>query len=227
MMSITVIIPNYNYGHYLAETFASIEQQSYQPKEIIVIDNSSTDHSLALLKTYEHRIQCISLPSNFGASHARNVGATLATSQYLAFLDADDLWLPKKLETQLNVLQHNTTPTLVFTSVQNFYSLDMPTSHQKKLQCSEHIQPGLVASTLMVSRDLFFKIGPFNTKLMYGEFIEWYHRAHSMGIATTVIPELLTKRRIHSGHIGKSKQHQSYCHILKSRLQSRALEEST
>lgn len=224
MMSISVIIPNYNYGHYLADALDAIEQQSYPPQEIIVIDNGSTDHSLEVLQPYKQRIQYLALPSNLGASYARNVGATLATCEYLAFLDADDLWLPNKLEAQINILKNETKPLLVFTLVQNFYSPHMPIAYQTILKCSDAIQPGVMASTLMLSRHLFFKIGPFNTTLMYGEFIEWYHRAHSMRIPTHIIPELFTKRRIHEGHIGKSQQHQAYCHILKSRLQSQKQE---
>lgn len=107
MATISIILPAYNAEQTLIETIESVQNQTYSDWELIAIDDGSTDHTLNLLKEIpDPRIQVFSY-ANGGVSMARNRGITHATGDYIAFLDADDLWTEDKLELQLAALKNN------------------------------------------------------------------------------------------------------------------------
>lgn len=104
---VTVLIPAYNAVEYLSETLASAQGQTFQGLEILVVDDGSRDGTPALVRermAQDPRLRLIEQP-NGGAASARNRGLAEARGRYIAFLDADDLWDPRKLEAQLEVFQ--------------------------------------------------------------------------------------------------------------------------
>ena len=108
---ISIIMPVFNCAKYLEETITSVKKQTYTNWELIIIDDASTDNSLEEIKKnivgYEKKIKTIHLPENKGAANARNIGLTHATGNYIAFLDADDIWIENKLEEQIKYMQKN------------------------------------------------------------------------------------------------------------------------
>jgi glycosyltransferase involved in cell wall biosynthesis len=107
MTTISVIIPAYNAQRTILETIQSVQQQTIKDLEIIVIDDGSTDQTLNVVKSIkDSRIQIFAYP-NSGVSTARNRGILKANSEYISFIDADDLWTPDKLEKQLAALKSN------------------------------------------------------------------------------------------------------------------------
>jgi len=112
MDAVSVIVPVYNNQNTLKETLDSILQQEYRPLEIIIVDDRSDDDSYAFAKAYSQQnqqpdtsfiVQQNSI--NQGAGATRNKALELTTGRYIAFLDADDLWTPKKLSTQIDALK--------------------------------------------------------------------------------------------------------------------------
>ncbi|MBU0477484.1 glycosyltransferase [bacterium] len=97
---VSVIIPTYNADKYIKEALESVFKQTYTNTEIIVIDDGSTDNTKEVLTPYLDRIQYI-YKENGGPASARNLGIKMAKGEYIAFLDADDIWLKEKLETQI------------------------------------------------------------------------------------------------------------------------------
>ncbi|KYC40591.1 glycosyl transferase family A [Scytonema hofmannii PCC 7110] len=107
MPTISVIIPAYNAEHTILETIKSVQQQTFSDFEIIIINDGSTDRTLEILNAIaDSRIKIFSY-ENGGLPVARNRGIARATGEFLAFLDADDLWTPDKLELQLAALQQH------------------------------------------------------------------------------------------------------------------------
>jgi glycosyltransferase involved in cell wall biosynthesis len=105
MPTISVIIPAFNAQATIKETIASVQAQTFSDFEIIVIDDGSTDNTLKILQQItDSRLRIFSY-SNGGTAVARNRGISQATGDYIAFLDADDLWTPNKLERQLQALK--------------------------------------------------------------------------------------------------------------------------
>lgn len=103
MLNISVIIPAYRAADTIYETLNSIFTQTYKPKEIIVILDGPDEATKQILlnKSWEHLLKIIEVRENIGVAHARNLGLSASTGQYIAFCDADDLWHPRKLEMQV------------------------------------------------------------------------------------------------------------------------------
>lgn len=104
MPRVSVIIPAYDAAHFLGDAIESVLAQTYRDFEIIVVDDGSTDETAAITGRYGSTVRCIH-QENAGVSAARNRGLALSRGQYIAFLDADDSWLPSKLEKQMAALE--------------------------------------------------------------------------------------------------------------------------
>lgn len=105
--TVSVIIPNYNYGRFIGEAIESALAQTYPPLEIIVVDDGSTDDSVKIVESFGDKVKLITL-QNGGVGKARNIGAANASGKLLAFLDADDIWLPEKSERQIGLFSEDT-----------------------------------------------------------------------------------------------------------------------
>lgn len=106
---VSIIIPVYNAGNLLEQTIQSAIGQTWQHKEIIIVDDGSTDNSLAIAKKYEHDGIKIYSQTNSGAAVARNYGIKESNGDYIQFLDADDLLSPDKIEMQMRALDNSVT----------------------------------------------------------------------------------------------------------------------
>ena len=108
---VSVITPCFNGEKYIADCVNSVITQTYQNWELLLVDDCSTDKTLEIIQAFskkDKRIKVFSseVPSG-GPSHPRNIGLSKATGDFIAFLDADDLWLPNKLEEQINFVEKN------------------------------------------------------------------------------------------------------------------------
>lgn len=104
---VSIVTPTYNAADYIAATIASVNAQTFQDWEHIIVDDASSDDTVGLLQEYaakDPRIRVIALEKNGGAAVARNTGIDSAKGRYIAFLDADDMWLPNKLTVQINYM---------------------------------------------------------------------------------------------------------------------------
>ncbi len=123
---ISIITPCYNVSEFIADAMDSVLKQTYQEWEMIIIDDHSTDDSIAIVKRYEQldsRIKLFQTDENSGsATIPRNVGIQNAQGDYIAFLDADDMWAPQKLEKQLRLAQAKNA-ALVFSNYEKINSL--------------------------------------------------------------------------------------------------------
>lgn len=113
-VTLTVIIPNYNNDKYLVQCIESVLVQSYQPKEIIIFDDCSTDHSREILQQYEKKcdmLRCIYSEINVGVSRARHTAIMEARTTYITVLDADDYYISKdKLLYEINTIKRCFSP---------------------------------------------------------------------------------------------------------------------
>ena|SRR5690606_25332519 len=110
MNLVGIITPIHNCSDFLEKTIQTVLSQTYQDWEMIMVDDCSTDQSLAIAQRYaaqDGRIKVLKLEQNSGAAVARNTAIEAAQGRYIAFLDSDDLWLPNKLETQLQFMKEN------------------------------------------------------------------------------------------------------------------------
>ena len=107
---VTVVTPTWNSEKYIKLTIESVQSQTYKNWEMLIVDDCSTDNTVDIIKEkakQDSRIILIKLKENQGAAVARNIAVHNGTGRYIAYLDSDDIWKPKKLEQQVNFMQKN------------------------------------------------------------------------------------------------------------------------
>jgi len=116
--TVSVIIPAYNRAHLIGRAIKSVLNQAYQDFELIIIDDCSTDNTDEVVREFQkkdNRIIYLKHDQNKGGSAARNTGIKVSKSEYIAFLDSDDEWLPEKLEIQMEaILKQNVSMVTCF-----------------------------------------------------------------------------------------------------------------
>jgi glycosyltransferase involved in cell wall biosynthesis len=218
---ISVIVPVYNGELYLAQALASIERQTYSPTEIIVVDDGSSDASAAVAQSFQG-VFCIS-QEQCGISGARNTGIRAARGEYLALLDADDIWMDDKLAKQMEAFQSNPKLEMAFAHVEEFISPELEPPIRARLRCEAQPRPGVLPSALCVERNAFERVGYFETSWRVGEFASWVLRSNEVGLERTILADVLVRRRIHvSNHgIRQRKEFNDYARIFKASLDRR------
>lgn len=177
--TVSVIIPVYNKEDYIKDCVESILRQSYRDVEIILVDDCSTDNSpniISELISENDNIIYYRQPKNQGAAVARNIAISLASGRYVAFLDADDLWLPNKLEMQLNFMKENNA-AFSCTALEciNKYGITQGSiRHVKKIITYRLILTNtmIATSTVIVDREI---VGDFRMPLRRGgqDYATW------------------------------------------------------
>lgn len=208
---VSVIIPNYNYAQYVGQAIESVLNQTYTNIEIVVVNNGSTDNSLEILKRYGNKI-CLVDQENLGQSGARKSGLMHSTGDFIAFLDADDVWEPNKIGKQL--LLFSSTTELVYCGIKRFnegsqeqFSIHLP---QFKGSCASAFTkyPGVSIvlsgeSTAIFSRTLLEKVGGFDPNLNSAAGWDFFRRC-SKFTDFDFVPEALTNYRVHDSNMSRS-----------------------
>ena len=215
---VSVIIPNYNYARFLRQSIDSALAQTYPNLEVIVVDDGSTDDSLAVLATYGSRIRCVT-QSNRGVSEARNRGVLESRGGLLAFLDSDDIWLPSKIEKQVRWLLSDPEVGLVHTGC-----LEVDAAGRvlrKRLDGMEgwvaesmlRLQRPVIlggGSAVLVTKAAFNIVGGFDPLLPPAEDWDFYFRVAS-NFKVGFVPEYLLHYREHgsNGHLNLVRMEES------------------
>ncbi len=164
MSKVSVIIPTFNRSHIIERAIQSVVDQNYKNIELIIVDDGSVDNTKEIVSKYD----CIYIKTeNHGVSHARNQGVDKASGEWIAFLDSDDQWLPKKLESQLSYLNENPNCEFIHTNeiwIRNGVRVN-PNKKYKKAGADQFIPSlklcAISPSTVLMSKKLFFKHGGF------------------------------------------------------------------
>lgn len=194
-------MPVFNGEKYVKEALDSIFCQTYKNFEVICIDDGSTDNSLSILESFGDKITILK-SINCGASEARNKGLRIAKGEYIAFLDADDLWVENKLELQIKKLEENPDLDILFTNMQCFISPELSDEVKKLRYCPPGVTPGQIPSSVILHKSLFEKVGYFDPRFKNGQFVDWLVRAKDKGLMIGLVEETLLLRRIHETNIG-------------------------
>ncbi len=182
--TVSVVIPAFNAAAFVAQAVDSVLAQTWPQCEILVINDGSTDNTLDVLMAYGDAIRVISKP-NGGLSSARNRGIEEASGRYVAFLDADDRWLPAKLSRQVAVMEQVEDVGFCSTTAQVVSPDDEPLNIwpcpdiQDSLLETLFRQNGAIpgsGSGVMARRDLFDTAGPFDESLRSLEDIDMWMR---------------------------------------------------
>lgn len=208
---VTTIIPAYNAAAYVRETIESALAQTHRDQEVIVVDDGSTDGTWEILQSYGDAIQAVRQP-NGGVGLARNQAARIARGEWLAFLDADDLWLPNKLERQLEEAGR-TGAALIYTNRENFGSCETVSTVQSDavtLHAGDIFEPLLLGnfitlSSVMLSRQAFQAAGGFEEARHLAAVADWDLWCRVAATQTAAVcREPLTRYRRHPEGMSRS-----------------------
>ena len=202
MPKVSVIIPVYNGEQYLAEAIDSVLEQTYPDLEIIVVDDGSTDQSAEIVKSYGNRTRYI-YKENGGTASAMNLGCARAKGTFIAWLSADDAFLPNKISKQVEILDNNPKVGLVHT---DFYLVN---ENDEIIRPCRTVNPGrdcflqrwingvfINASSVLFRREILRRAGIFDENIsrvadadMWARMYKYCNFAH--------VPELLLRYRLH------------------------------
>lgn len=184
MPKISVIIPAYNAEAFIDDALHSVFRQTEKNFEVIVVDDGSGDGTANIIRKFSG-VQYVRQP-NMGVSAARNNGVRLATGEYLAFLDADDVWHPRKLEWQLRAFRQHPDSVLCHTRATRDPEQiqgEEDVGASIGMRCVVHadmtatfLAPYLGPSTVMVRRDTFIRVSGFDERLRIAEDVDFYLR---------------------------------------------------
>ncbi len=212
---VSCIVPVFNGERYLAEALDSILAQTRRPLEVIVVDDGSTDGSAAVVAKYGAEVSYIH-QANAGPAAARNRGLDAARGEFLAFLDADDLWHKDKLVRQMARFEARPELELCSAHMENFWSPEVKREEDRLSDGGlAKTQPG-VTQAIVARRALFDRIGPFDTALMHRDTMEWLSRAVDAGAVMETLPDILVFRRIHLDNMSRRRGHDDRDELLRS-----------
>lgn len=219
---VSTIITVYNGENYLSEAIQSVINQDYPHIDIIIIDDGSTDGSRGVAQQFGPPVQYY-YQNNTGIAAAKNHGIKLSKGDFLAFLDADDLWTKNKIRKQIKVFNEDPTLDIVFSHVKQFYSPELSEEEKQKIRCPDELMPGTSAGTMLIKRESFFKVGLFDSQWRRGIFVNWYMRASEIGLRAHMLPDMHMWRRLHRTNHGIVNHDKSsdYVRMLKASLDRR------
>jgi teichuronic acid biosynthesis glycosyltransferase TuaG len=162
---VSVIIPVYNVEKYIDKTLQSVFAQTYKKIEIVLVDDRSSDRSAEIINKYQKKhpeIIYYLQPNNMGAGYARNKALELAKGQYVAFLDADDVWKPEKIEKQLKLLKKK-RGSFCFTAIEMIDGDDRVIKGKRKVK-------SIIDYSFLLSNTMIPTSGVLVDRIVKGDF---------------------------------------------------------
>lgn len=194
MSRISVVVPVHNGERFIGEALRSIFQQTRPPDEVVVVDDGSVDRTAEIVRSFP--VTHYLYQSKSGQASALNVGIRSAGGDLLAFLDADDRWLPRKLEHQVEVLCRLPSLEVVFGLARQFVEPGLQFNGGRA-----SVLPARLPSAMLLRRCAFERIGSFSQQWTIGCAIEWCARADDLGLASCLMNEVVYERRIHGNNL--------------------------
>lgn len=217
--SVSVVIPAYNGAAFLPDAVASVRAQRYEPMEILVVDDGSTDATSAVAESLGVRVV---RQTNQGPAAARNAGIGKTSGALIGFLDADDLWTGDKLAREVQPFRDDPELEVVQGLTQEarlVRGADGAVSYENFLAPFISVSMG----SALFRRGAFERIGMLDPSLRFGEDLDWFVRARDLGARMLVINEVVQIARRHGGNTtwGKKMQEKNFLTILKRSLDRR------
>jgi glycosyltransferase involved in cell wall biosynthesis len=200
---VSCVVPAFNSERYLREALDSILAQRYRPLDIVVADDGSSDGTAAVASGYGANVRLVTQPTA-GPAATRNLGIRSSRGDFIAFLDADDLWHPEKIERQMASFERRPELGVSTTHIQNFW-IDELSEERERLRDDPRARPmpGYVTMTMVARQSAFERVGLFDEALWHTDAGDWFVRAAQAGVIIDMIPEVLAYHRMHFTNLSR------------------------
>jgi glycosyltransferase involved in cell wall biosynthesis len=227
---VSVIVPAYNCARYVHEALHSALEQDYPNKEIIVVDDGSIDDTPQVLRSFGDQI-VVTQQTNAGAASARNTGLQVARGDYIAFLDADDIWLPGKLKAQVEYLQIHPEIGMVYSAWMEWLANDqgefvppeVPVANSSDLSIDPDASGWLYnkllldciihTTTVVFRRDVVQQVGLFDLNLRRGQDYDYWFRVSRL-TSIHKLRAVLSLYRMHRDSITRKAHATNYGYVV-------------
>lgn len=199
---VSCIVPVFNGERYLEEALDSVLNQTYQRLELIVVNDGSSDGTSRVIAEFGSRVRCVD-QLNSGPAVARNRGIAEATGDFIAFLDADDLWLPEKISCQMERFRAQVALDVSVTYIQNFWEEEPPDQIYERSRHPMEPMPGYSSPTMVARRTVFERIGLYDPALKTSACRDWFIRAREQSVVFDMLPRVLVRRRLHQTNMSR------------------------
>ena len=196
---VSVVVPAYRAERFLGAALDSVDRQTYPHVELIVVDDGSDDASAEIADA--HTGARVLREPHRGVSAARNAGIEVAQGELVAFLDADDEWMPRKLERQIALLRARPEVAIVHTYVMTVFAEGTPVPPWLPADWCTDAQPRYCPSNWLVRRDAFTQVGPFDENMPTAEEYDWLARARNAGLESAMLEDVLVRWRLHEANV--------------------------
>ena len=222
---VSCVVVAYNSERFIAQALDSILEQTYRPVEIVVADDGSADGTVHVARRYEDRDVRVVTQATAGPPATRNLGLGAAVGDFIAFLDADDLWHPDKLKLQMARFEARPELEFCLSNARHFWESELAEEEERLRDHPRgQVIPGYATTTLLARRSVFDKVGQFNPDLWFADAAEWFLRAEELNCVQELLPEVLTYHRMHPGNITRRRgedSRQEFLQLVKSSLDKR------
>ena len=209
MPRVSVILPSYNRSQSVGLAVESVLKQSFRDFELCVVDDGSEDDTVEILDSIPDSFNTLRLNENAGVSHARNCGIRNTDSEWIAFLDSDDVWHPQKLEKQIDSTTERPEHLLHFTDeiwIRNGKRINPKLRHRKREGWI--FQPSLelclmAPSTVMLKRELLEQCGLFDEELPVCEDYDLWLRITAHHQVSFLNEALMTRSGGHADQLSR------------------------
>ena len=203
--TVSVVMATYNYAHFIGEAIQSVQAQTWQEWELIVVDDGSSDGTERVVRQFltDHRIRYVR-QENQGQSAAENTGVRLARCTWVAFLDADDRWEPTKLEQQLQLAAGKPGVSVIYADKRLMGPDGVPrdtvpsTMHRGSILREIYLQNPVPFSSAMVKREVLLDVGLFDPTLRHAGDYDLWLKVAERGYEFDYVPSQLLLYR--TGH---------------------------
>ena len=209
-MSITVVIPAYNAARYIEATLKSVLAQTLPPDEVLVIDDGSKDNTAEIAQSFNGCVK-VFRRANAGQGASRNFGVQQATSEWIALMDSDDLWVPHKLERQMLELAANPQADVCYSarvrvtqadpSAPLAYLAVVPAPEAGNVRRALHRNTSFLPSSVLIRRSTYLAHGGFDPHFIQVQDWEFWLRLLHGGVQFAACAEPLMLYRVHIGSI--------------------------
>ncbi len=201
---VSVIIPAYNAASFIKDAIESVLAQQYPSIEVIVVDDGSNDDTASIAESFNPPVIC-HRQENGGPPVARNRGLAMAHGEYIAFLDADDLYEPARIQLQIGKLRQNPDTEVIIGRLIREELASKPGEPMVFKPVEAEDQISLQLGVCLFRRRVFERVGLMDKGLQHSDDWDWFMRARELGIPMLLHEDIVLRQRLHRNNITRDR----------------------